>query len=309
MSRKAREKLAIARLRLRAAGDGSGASDEFVFDCVASSGTLDSYHSRFAESSLDKFVSDIGGARTIPFLDSHMQDGIGRVLGRVDSAKLVDGDVVATVSMLRDTESTPDAMRVDEHIRRIERGYFNEVSVGYAGGTDKCDLCGLDVWRETDEGMCKHWPGETYDGEVATYTIHDASLRELSLVSRAANPDAQIQRLRADAGWQSVKALGDELKTEPSKSLVERDGERWRAELFKTLCEEGVRAIGPNFDEEEWKSRMEVLDSTALEEQIALYRRISETIYPQGRQTVDSTSQQAGHTKSDVLVLPGWLFN
>ena len=43
---------------------------------------------------------------------------------------------------LRDTDTTPDNMKVGEYIRRIERKYYDSCSVGYRGGKETCRLDG-----------------------------------------------------------------------------------------------------------------------------------------------------------------------
>ena len=309
---------AVGRIRLRQANSDARAaaeSDIFSFECIASSDALDSHSSRFHETSLNNFVADVNGARQLPFLDSHLQDGMDRVLGRVDSARLEEKQVIAEVSMLRDTDATPDPLRVDEHIRRIERGFFNEVSVGYSGGRDECDLCGLDVWRMTGDDMCPHWPGEEYNGEVATYTIYDARLRELSLVSRGSNPEALVLNRRSDEALVLLKSSAEGTAVVPArgpapratKSLLEQDGERYREQLLSALVREGVRALGARFDEKVWRERFSGLDSVAIQEQIALFKQASEGLFPVGRQTIDSTVPGVAR-REERLELPAYLF-
>lgn len=300
------------RLLLRDDSASSGESDVFEFDCTISSETYDSHSSRFHESSLKKFVDDINGSRSISFLDHHQTNSMQQVLGRMESAQLDGTEVTATVSMLRDTETTPEHLRVDEHIRRIERGYFSEVSVGYSAGQDLCDLCGLDVWRMTDGEMCPHWPGDAYDGQTATYTIHDAGLREVSLVYRGANPDALIHQRREDADLVRAKSESKvtSLKRKPTGALLERDGERYRWQLLERLCEEGTRAMGAKFDEKAWRERFANLDSVAIQDQIDIFMQAAEGLFPKGRQTRDTT-QRGGSVRvvSERLVLPAQLFD
>lgn len=235
------------------------------------------------------------------------------------------GEILKTaVSMLRDTEQTPEHMRVDEHIRRIERGYFNEVSVGYSGGEEKCDICGLNIWRMMGDRMCPHWPGEVYDGELCTYTIRDANLREISLVSRGANPEAQIlQQRRDDPEFAKLKQKGAKTfapanvgdSTLPHQlsegdAVIFADGETYRARLFDTLCEEGTRAMGNRFDVDSWRQRIATWDAAAIEEQIDIFMGNADGLFPVGRQTTDSTLPGRVVTMHrEDLVLPGVLFS
>jgi len=298
---------------LRKSDIGGGEPDGDVYHCeaVISSTDYDSQFSRFDVKSMENFVEEINGDRVVPFLNSHDMKATA-VLGRIESAQLQDDKVVAQISMLRDTDATPEQLRVDEYIRRIQHGYFNEVSVGYARGDDICDICGHDVWGRGEE-ICPHWPGEKYDGVVATYVIQDAGLREVSLVYRGANPSAQIQQRREDPELVKMKNAGGKNlqpeKTEPSDSLramLEADGKRYRERLLETLCEEGVRAMGTRFDEGAWRERYSKLDSSAIEEQIDVFMLASDGQFPKGRQTEDTTS--GGKYEGDVNSLPAWLF-
>ena len=299
------------RLLVKSNGE-SGTStntDEFVCGAVISSCDLDSDFSFFDKTSLENFVSDINGERNIPLLDSHETMKMESILGRWEEAKL-DGDAVhAQLRMLRDTESTPSHLKVDEYIRRIEAGYFNEVSVGYSGGKDECNICGLDMWSRSEDGeLCQHWPGKTYDGKLCTYTIKGAGLREVSLVTRGANPAAQISNREEDPryGWKNEGGSAKSGETS-EKSMLEKDGERFREALLSTLCEEGVRALGNKFDEKVWRERLALLDSTAIEDQIAIFKQASEPLFPRGRQSSSSTAKEAG--EKTAVTFPSWVFN
>ena len=125
----------------------------------------------------------------VPFMLDHedgMKNQIGRsVAGAYDeSAK----ETSATISMLRDTDDTPDNMKVNEFIRRIERKYYDSCSVGYRGGIETCRLDGKPIWDWQRDEPCEHIPGRTYDGKLCEYDIDEGHLREVSLVPSGSNP-------------------------------------------------------------------------------------------------------------------------
>ena len=118
--------------------------DEYRFEAEISNDILDAHHSRMdAETTLANFVEDASNG--VPLQDSHSNE-ISRTLGRSVEAKLEGERAIATFSMLRDAPETPDNMKVGEYIRRVERGMFTDVSVGFSGGQDICDIDGLDIW-------------------------------------------------------------------------------------------------------------------------------------------------------------------
>ena len=94
------------------------------------------------------------------------------------------------------TDSTPEHLNVDEHIRRIERGFYKDVSVGMYNVEEICDLCDNPIFDWTAEERCTHWPGKEYDidGErkMCTYQITRARLAEVSIVYDGATPGASI---------------------------------------------------------------------------------------------------------------------
>ena len=93
---------------------------------------------------------------------STTRTGCGRQIGRtvaggyVEDGKRVD----ATISMLRDTDKTPDAMKVDEYIRRIERKYYDSCSVGFRDAKEICRLDGKEIWDWSRDEPCEHIPGQ-----------------------------------------------------------------------------------------------------------------------------------------------------
>ena len=92
--------------------------------------------------------------------------------------------LVAKCYMLRN-DSTADL------IAAIEAGITKEVSVSCAIKSAVCSICGTDN-RET---YCKHWNGETYDGEVCYFALKGAiDAYELSFVAVPAQPKAGVTK-------------------------------------------------------------------------------------------------------------------
>ena len=122
--------LYLAKLQMRSeAVDGGGAipEDEIQFDFAISSAKRDGHFSYMTEGTLSNYGADADAG--VPFMDNH-QDGMTNQIGR-SIAGAYDESVkqtTATISMLRDTDDTPDAMKVNEYIRRIERRYYDSCS-------------------------------------------------------------------------------------------------------------------------------------------------------------------------------------
>jgi hypothetical protein len=176
----------------------------FVFSAEISSDRLDAYFTHMAESTLKNFAADASAG--VSFLDSHnhFKLGFGQSLRGMYEENRVLADFY-TVPGVRfggghSYEST------DDFIRAVESALVRDVSVGFYGGDVICDICGNSL---LDWQSCPHWPGVEYavgdKGEqtvVATATIEDARLAEVSAVYEGATPGAMIQRATemADAG-------------------------------------------------------------------------------------------------------------
>lgn len=306
--------LYLAKFKIRSeAVDGGGAipEDEIQFDFAISSAKRDGHFSYMTEKTLANFGADAEVG--VPFMRDH-QDGttnqIGRsVAGAYDEA---EKQASATISMLRDTDKTPDAMKVDEYIRRIERKYYDSCSVGYRGGKETCRLDGKPIWDWQRSDPCEHIPGRTYDGKLCEYDIDEGHLREVSLVPSGSNPDAKLlDRSEWDEGLCNVKKDGLAGAGEGSdeKTLLERDGLKWRDSLIKTALAEGVRAED-DFDEEVWRTRLEKNDSDTILAQTSTWSKLGDIRWGVGgRKTAGGVPTGAG-VGGDVkaLILPSHLF-
>ncbi len=90
-------------------------------------------------------------------------------------------------------------------IRAIEYGLINQISVGFYGEREVCNLCQRELrrwywWDNTDtDEYCTHKPGKQYDDgngriQTTTYNVYDAHLKEVSLVEFGSNRDTAIQK-------------------------------------------------------------------------------------------------------------------
>ena len=103
-----------------------------------------------------------------PFLDSHNQDGLARVLGVVESAKFDGERGVATVRFSKRAE-------VDSVLQDIKDGILRNVSVGYR-------VHRFEEMDETDE-----------DTGLPVFEARDWEPVEISAVAAPADPDAQFR--------------------------------------------------------------------------------------------------------------------
>jgi hypothetical protein len=174
--------------------------DAYSFSAEISSTRVDAYFTHMTEGTLYNFVEDAKAG--VSFLDSHNSRALG--YGRSYDAKIELGDVSR---VLVDFYTIPGVrvnnqsyQSTDDFIRAIQGGLVNDVSVGFYGGRQVCDICGTEAMSFW--GMlfpdCDHWPGEKYvieengKDELATYSIDGARLAEASAVYKGATPQAQI---------------------------------------------------------------------------------------------------------------------
>jgi hypothetical protein len=97
-------------------------------------------------------------------------------------------------------------------IARMKMNLVRDVSVGFHGGRVICDLCGADFWD------CRHYPGLKYEEKegdtvrtlLATFTIEDARLSEVSGVFDGSTPEAMVLKAQraAKAGNLTAEQVG-----------------------------------------------------------------------------------------------------
>lgn len=222
----------------------------YFYSAEISSTRLDAYFGRMHESTLRNFAADAGaGVAVLVAHESWRALPIGQSLnGQFLPAQ---GDQPARVVadfFLIPGLTTTGQMSSDEVITRIRTGVQRDKSVGFnlsprADGTRGryvCDICGGNLmdWR-----ACPHWPGLEYEytdpatGQssmrLATFTVFDAGLSEVSSVYDGATPGAVILKARA---------ANSEGLTDRQITLLEQ---RYRTRLpARRIVSPGVTLIG-----------------------------------------------------------------
>lgn len=198
----------------------AGVFDErppFFWPAEISSQRFDAYFTRMdAGTTLRNFVDDATAG--VAFQNSHRWYELP--LGQSVEARLEDGEegqgrravaVFYTVPDLRLNE-----VNTSDFIAGVRAGIVRDVSVGFHGGKFICDICGRDMLTDW---KCEHIPGFTYQvGEgdaakvatLATATIVDAHLSEVSAVYDGATPGAAILKAQRelDAGRLDARRAG-----------------------------------------------------------------------------------------------------
>ena len=304
----------LARLKVRsdAVEGGSIPDDEMQCDFVITNGEVDGHGSIMTEKTMRNYTEDCIGS--VPFMLNHsndMQMQIGQTIAATYDESLKQ--VVATVRILRDTEDTPENLRVNEYIRRMERGMYNSVSVGFRDAKETCNLpdCGKDIFDWMRQDPCPHIPKQYYNGVQCTYDVDDAHLREVSLVPAGSNPNAKLLDTRE---WvddlSKIKQAGNAGngsngggENEP-KSVLERDGLKYREGIIKEAIGAGIRAKD-NFDEEKWRKRFETMEAEQILEQKADWDSIGDSRWGTGgRATVAGGSAPVS---DNSLIYPNWV--
>ena len=300
--------LYLARLNIRSEAVGGGAvpEDEVQVDFCISSAKRDGHYSYMTEKTLRNY--GVEAAAGVPFTLDHGQgviNQIGRTIaGSYDEASK---QVSATISMLRDTDATPEAMRVDEYIRRIERGYYTDCSVEFRDAQEMCRLCNKDIWDFTRDDPCPHIPGRSYNGQVCEYDVDNGHLRAVSLVTQGSNSDAKKIDMREwDESLRNIKQEGDlqaGVNDDP-KSILERDGQKYRDGLIADAIAAGIRAED-GFDEAVWRERFKTHGADFIIEQTATWNKLGDARWGTGGRKTESGSPDGSDNR---IALPAWLF-
>ena len=279
--------LATFNLRTDSVRGGAVPDDELQLDFVISSAKRDGHFSYMTEKTLENYGADATAG--CPFMLDHgtdMRSQIGRVVSGTYNAEAKQ--VVATIQMLRDTDATPENLRVNEYIRRIEKGYYGACSVGFRDGQEICRLDQKPIWDFAREDHCPHTPGVTYPEGICEYDVDDAHLREVSLVPTGSNTDAGAVRSTWSEEMRKAKpdVVGAPGVPVPVKSILELDGEKYRANLITLALAEGVRAYGNEFKEAEWKPRFDKNDADFIIAQTQTFKDVGDAKWgPGGRVT------------------------
>lgn len=189
---------APARVRSVRETTAQGAPAEAVtFSAEISNVGLDTYFSHMDDLTLRNFARE--AAAGVPLLDSHNSRnlGYGRSFDGRREGEAVSADFF-TVPGINFGGAALTYASTDDFIRALDSRLLRDVSVGFYGGSEICDICGGAVWDW--RGDCIHLPGLSYAvGEqglatlLATYTVSDAHLAEVSVVFSGATPGAELR--------------------------------------------------------------------------------------------------------------------
>lgn len=194
------------------------ASDCYIMDAKpANDHALTCYFYRLGTSSLKNFINDF----PVPALVSHVP---GLPIGTWITGVLVElregkHEIQSAVYMAKNLSI--EGHNTDELVKSYEAGHLTDVSVGWREGKPICDICHRDI-RDPD---CPHYPGRIVDaktGQIATCTIEDAHLNEISFVWKGGLPGAKLGDIVDDKlyykkqyedfhttadGWDTIKHL------------------------------------------------------------------------------------------------------
>ena len=170
-------------------------SSLYLWRAEISNDLLDSHFTHMAESTLRNYAADASAG--VAFLKGHDW----RALPIGYSLAAAYGDEGGKKRVVADFYTVRGLSETDDLVLRMQAGILRDVSVGFHGGEMRCDLCSKDFWS------CPHIPGLRYemkDGDtmrskLATFTIEDARLSEVSGVFDGSTPGAMILKAEQEA--------------------------------------------------------------------------------------------------------------
>lgn len=190
-----------SRETLKELGISETDEDVFIFSAQISNNNLDTYFTRMDESTLRNFAAD--AKEGVSLQDSHDRGKLGYGQS-FDSVLEIDGEksrVIADFYTIRGINfgGQHSYASTDDFIRAIEMRVVRDVSVGWYGGEEICDICGNEIWGWFSD--CPHLPGVEYaigdqgkETVICTASIIDARLSEVSVVYDGATPEAELIR-------------------------------------------------------------------------------------------------------------------
>lgn len=179
--------------------------EPFIFSAEISSNRLDAYYGYMGETSLRNYADDAQAG--VSFQDSHSQTRLGFGQSLTGTFEINDNvsRVVAEFYTVPGVEfgGMHSYKSTDDFIRAVKARLVRDVSIGFYGGKELCNVCGKPVWEWWKQDACPHIPGLEYPigdrGEqtiLATFTVEGAHLAEVSAVFDGATPEAMILKAR-----------------------------------------------------------------------------------------------------------------
>ena len=202
------------------------ADDVFIFKVAMCDNEIDRDFEYFPADTLAQ-MAELFKGRTV--ISDHKRMASNQVARIYDTELVKTGEyslsgenytqLVAKCYMLKN-DTTADL------IAAIEAGITKEVSISCAIKSAVCSICGTDN-RET---YCKHWNGETYDGEVCYFALKGAlDAYELSFVAVPAQPKAGVTK---SYGGKEPEEKQDEAKPNTANEVLTLSIENVGAFLF-----------------------------------------------------------------------------
>lgn len=202
------------------------ADDVFIFKVAMCDNEIDRDFEYFPADTLAQMAELFKGKTVI---SDHKRTASNQVARIYDTELVKTGEyslsgenytqLVAKCYMLKN-DTTADL------IAAIEAGITKEVSVSCAIKSAVCSICGTDN-RET---YCKHFNGETYDGEVCYFALKGAlDAYELSFVAVPAQPKAGVTK---SYGGKEAEEKQDEEKPDTADEALTLSIENVGAFLF-----------------------------------------------------------------------------
>ena len=177
--------------------------DVFLFPALASNSGVDAYFTRMSAKTLANFAQALETG--VAFLDSHNTGRLpvgysysGRLMPYTDDRGQEHTGSLGMFYVYPGITfgAGHSYATTDDYIKAIRAAIIRDVSVGFFGGDWICDIDGKDYWG----GECEHVAGMPYEVapdtfRIATVTIDDAQLTEVSAVYDGATPGATIQKV------------------------------------------------------------------------------------------------------------------
>lgn len=263
--------------------------DKYWLRITASNPELDKHNSIMdPKTTLPNFVEDAKSRLGVALTDHHAYRSFG--YGRSSDARLTEkNEVIIDFFILKNMTYDGGGREFktsEQLIRAIENDLVNQVSVEFYNAREICNLCKLpirryswyDDWDPQRDEKCTHKMGKKYDVgngkmETATYTVHDARLKAVSLVEFGSNRETSIEKKREIAealqwvfnenpGFALSGVFGDDIRTKMEEHLME--DKEWIANLREKL---GVASIRSTDEPDEVLEKIET-EVTELREKV-----------------------------------------
>jgi len=192
------------------------------------------YNYYLSTRSLTNFVEDLSN-RIVPLQINH--GGLWDSRRIMPLGRLFNGSLVTVTDLPPDAKQGKscaasgiiympvglefDGYNTDQLAKGYEAGTVTDLSVGqdWSEAEFICDVCGKSLWDED----CPHTPGRMYDGVLATFTVDNAHLKEVSLAWKGGLPGASLADGTERAKTTLNKLDWENIKTEARRGQLPKD--------------------------------------------------------------------------------------